>query len=579
MPNSARTSSEILVGAAIGLGMTARAAVQGGADFLLALNAGRLRVMGAASNAAMLPICDSNRFTDAFARREILGRIGVPVFFGACCFDPTLDLDAFLADLKEAGYAGVVNFPGAIHLDGAFGAAVEAAGLGFSREVEMLAKAQAHGLQPLGYVKTAPQALAMAEAGVDRICLNFGWNAGGTLGIGGAPRLEAAADQAARIFRRIRQAASDTLCFVEGGAIISPADALRVCDASKADGYIGGSTLDRLPLEMSVMQTTSAFKTAPLLRADLAGEAHDQRRLSAIAGLAGQSDAIAEVGARIGRLSRADLAILITGEPGSGKTTAARAVHVAGRRAGPFRLFDAEDPSLSTQLFGAVEPGALDEAEATVVVERIERLPAPLAGRLAGFIERSVQDRFLQDRLLQDRLLQDRGGQRGEAGRARLVLTMTAGAASPEAHRLAARLAASRIDMPPLRDRLEDVPLIARALLARQRLPEGQRPPQIDPRAMRRLVAHDWPGNVRELAGLIARAAANARDGVIGERQVAELIAEAGAPGGGRGAMSERDWILDALSRHRFRRGETAAWLGLSRKTLYNKMRAYGIGA
>jgi predicted TIM-barrel enzyme/transcriptional regulator with AAA-type ATPase domain len=565
MPGTPRASSEILVGAAIGLGMTARAAAQGGADFLVALNAGRLRVMGAASNAAMLPICESNSFTDSFTRREILGRLSVPVYFGACVFDPALDIDRFLMELKAAGYAGVVNFPSAIHLDGAFGAAVEAAGLGFSREAALLGRAHAHGLQPLGYVKTPAQALALVEAGVDRICLNFGWNAGGTLGIGGAPGLEAAADQAARLFRRIRRAAPGTLCFVEGGPIISPADALKVCDASGADGYIGGSTLDRLPLEMSVMQTTSAFKTAPLLRAGLADEAHARARLSSIAGLAGQSEAMALVADRIARLIGTDLAILIAGEPGAGKTTAARAVHVAGRRAGPFRLFDAEDPSLPTQLFGAVDRGALDEADATVVIERIERLPGPLAARIGAWIERGVHDRFLA---------------RSEAPpRVRLVLTLTLGQPSPpEARRLESQLSASRIDLPPLRDRLEDVPLLVRAFLARRRGAVGVGPAQIAPGAMRRLIAHDWPGNVRELASLADKAVEAARGGVISERSVADLLAAESPLMAARGAVSEREWILDALSRHRFRRGETAAWLGLSRKTLYNKMRAYGIG-
>ena len=65
--------SEILIGAAIGLGMTARAATDGGADFLLVLNAGRLRVMGAPSIAAKLPIRASNSFTDRFAREQNSG--------------------------------------------------------------------------------------------------------------------------------------------------------------------------------------------------------------------------------------------------------------------------------------------------------------------------------------------------------------------------------------------------------------------------------------------------------------------------------------------------------------------------
>ena len=76
--------------------MTARAAAEGGADFLLVLSAGRLRVMGAPSLASMLPIRDSNGFTDAFARQEILDRVAVPVFFGAAACDPRLSIEALL---------------------------------------------------------------------------------------------------------------------------------------------------------------------------------------------------------------------------------------------------------------------------------------------------------------------------------------------------------------------------------------------------------------------------------------------------------------------------------------------------
>ncbi|MBY0336793.1 MAG: phosphoenolpyruvate hydrolase family protein, partial [Acetobacteraceae bacterium] len=257
---------EILVGAAIGLGMTARAAADGGADFLLVLNAGRLRVMGAPSLAAMLPITDSNRFTDAFARREILDRVRIPVFFGAAACDPRLDLPSFVAELKATGYHGVANFPTAIHFDGALRRAMEEAGLGFGREVALLAEARAQGLATLGYAKTRAEAEAMVQAGVERLCLNFGWNAGGSQGVPGGVPIEDAAERARRVFAMVRRRAPGTRCLVEGGPIIDPGHMLQVCDASRADGYVGGSTLDRLPLELSVMQSTSAFKTAPLLR-------------------------------------------------------------------------------------------------------------------------------------------------------------------------------------------------------------------------------------------------------------------------------------------------------------------------
>src|SRR3712207_5772911 len=66
----------------------------------------------------MLPIRDSNSFTDAFARREILDRVAPPVFFGAAACDPRLTVEALLTRIRDAGYQGVANFPTAIHRTG-----------------------------------------------------------------------------------------------------------------------------------------------------------------------------------------------------------------------------------------------------------------------------------------------------------------------------------------------------------------------------------------------------------------------------------------------------------------------------
>jgi len=121
-------SRTMLVGAAIGVGMTAEAAERGGADFLLALSAGRYRVMGAASLAALLPLGAANSFTDGFARREILDRVSIPVFFGASCFDPSEDLDELVDRVRAAGYSGIANFPTATHFDGSFRDALDGAG-------------------------------------------------------------------------------------------------------------------------------------------------------------------------------------------------------------------------------------------------------------------------------------------------------------------------------------------------------------------------------------------------------------------------------------------------------------------
>lgn len=534
---------EILVGAAIGLGMTARAAADGGADFLLALNAGRLRVMGAPSLAAMLPIRDSNRFTDAFARREILDRVAIPVFFGAAACDPRLDLAALLRDIQAAGYHGVTNFPTAIHHDGAFRAALEAANLGFGREVELLRAAHALGLATLGYAKTRAEVEALADAGVDRICLNFGWNAGGSQGVHGGVRLDDAAERARRIFAALRRRHPGIRCFVEGGPIVDPAHMLEVCDASRADGYIGGSTLDRLPLEMAVMQTTSAFKTAALLR-------DDPEREAAIPGLVGRSQAARQLAARIARLVATDLPILIEGEPGSGRTTTARAIHRASRRSGALTFLDARE-DIAGRLFGEGRPGLLSLPQNSIVIEQADALPPSLLARLTEWIERGSFDRFA------------RPGERPP--RARLLLTRP-----PGGEALARALSAQRLILPPLRERMEDLPLIARAML------RALGRASLEPGALRLLMAQPWPGNLRALHEALLRATTEARDGRISAGLLEGILGPAN-PAPAPELQDERAWILDALRRHRFRRGETAAFLGIGRKTLYNRMRRLGL--
>jgi predicted TIM-barrel enzyme/transcriptional regulator with AAA-type ATPase domain len=541
---------EILVGAAIGLGMTARAAADGGADFLLVLSAGRLRVMGAPSLAAMLPIRDSNSFTDAFARQEILDRVAVPVFFGAAACDPRLSMEALLTRIRDAGYRGIANFPTAIHHDGAFRAALEQAGLGFAREVEMLRAARGFGLATLGYAKTRAEVDALVAARVERLCLNFGWNSGGSQGVPSGVPLDQAAERARRVFAHVRRRSPGTLCFVEGGPIIDPGHLLQVCDASRADGYVGGSTLDRLPLEMSVMQTTSAFKTAGLLRA--AAAEPEARR---IPGLVGRSQPARQLAARVARLVATDLPILVEGERGAGRTTVARAIHQASGRAGGLSFLDARE-DIASRLFGEGGPAALLALrQSTVVIENADALAPVLRARLADWIERGSFERFAKP------------GERGP--RARLVLTHP-----PGGEALARALSAQRLVVPPLRERAEDLPLLARTMLRGMQRAAAE----LEPAALRLLMARSWPGNLRELQEVLQRAATEARDGRIA---VAALEAQLGPASSGipPSPADERAWILDALRRNRFRRGETAAFLGIARKTLYNRMRRLGLEA
>lgn len=565
---------EPLVGAAIGVGMTAEAAERGGADFLLALNAGRYRVMGATSIAAMLPLNNANRFTDHFARREILDRVGVPVFFGASAFDPKLDLRAFVAELAAAGYHGIANFPTSIHYDGRFRRALEEAGLGYSREVELLGEAQRQGLATFGYAKSRKEIQHLLEIGVDILCLNFGWNAGGTRAVAQAFTLEEAADRARRIFSEVRQASPQTICVFEGGPIVSPDDMYRVCRDARADGYVGGSTLDRMPLEISVMQKTSAFKAFSVLQQADAAQSRETMRAARLTGIAGQSKAVARLLEQVVKLSGTNLPILIVGERGLGRTTLARSLHALANRKGGLAVLNGAEREVppAELLFGAEADfgrvrrnGALDAREATVVVENAGALDEAAQQHILSWLERGETERV--------------GGSRSHTPQGRLVLI-----ASPEdlaegrlAEALAARLQPGRIDVLPLRDRPEDIPAHARAYL--EAIGEARQlgPLEISADGYRVLFAHGWQENTRELRRVVEQAAVLNEGRVIGSQVLRAVIEAADGAQGTTTPLAEKDWILDALRRHRFRRGETATFLGISRKTLYNKMRRAGL--
>ncbi len=554
----------LLVGAAIGTGLAAKAAVRGGCDMLLALNAGKFRSMGAPSHASLLPLRDSNALVMEFGPVEILPARGdVPAFFGACCFDPRQSLEELVDRIAEAGFQGITNFPTSIFLEGDFRQRVEAAGVGFDREVEMLRLARGRGLLTLGYAATKAQANKMAEAQVDIVNLNLGWNKGGHQGSSTSLDLAEAGDFARSVFRSVRRIRPATLCMVEGGPIVSALDMHAVSEAARADGYIGGSTIDRVPLEAAIEDAASAFKMIGSLQERMLELERQTLRRKRDYGLVGWSDAMVRVRREIARLAKTRQTILLVGAPGTGKEMVARSL-ASEARCREF-ITVASDEWAEESLFGAAAGNSRRHAagrlglleggpETAIFIENAATLTRSLQAPLLAAVE---SGRFLR-----------LGDGRTQPVTARIILAAN-DVASMEP-RLLDLLSTARIDLPPLVQRLEDLPLLIAHFLKMA----GHAPGKVDPSIYRLLMAHHWPRNVGELRSVIERAVVTAAGAMISADHLPPFDAPTGVPPGG----SERDWILDALRRHRFRRTETAAFLGISRKTLYNKMQAFEIG-
>jgi two-component system response regulator AtoC len=579
-------TGRFLIGAAIGVGMVARSAELGGADFLIALAVGRLRIQGAPSVASMLPTHDANACVAQFGRTEILGKVALPVMFGVSVFDPRTDLHALLDRIRDWGFAGVTNFPTSIHLDDRFAAALSRQGLGFGREIDLMRAARARGLGTVAYARSEEQAAGMAEAGADMLCLNFGWNAGGQAGLPSHLALDDAGSQAARLFGTLRRKRPDLLCVVEGGPIESPETAADVCRASAADGYIGGSTLDRMPLEAAIVEATSAYRSVAALsrRVEALQDAMlgDGRRF----GLIGRSPGIRHVVRLIERFAPTTMTVLLLGANGTGKELVARALHASSGRAGRplVTLNCAALPRdlVESEMFGH-EKGAFTGATRA----RLGRFEEAEGGSLfldeIGELDISSQAKLL--RVLENGAFERVGSNQTRRADARIICATNRDLREMVAtgrfrEDLYYRLNKLEITLPPLSERLEDVPALVEHILQTSVVALNPRVRAVDGAALRALIAHSWPGNIRELRNALERAAVLCDSDRISVAHLphfepAVSTAPAAVADPPRAEGGERDWLLDALRLHRFRRDETAEALGIARKTLYNKMRRY----
>lgn len=251
-----------ITGVAAGGGMTAKYAAMGGCDLILALSAGKFRQMGKSSLASFLCYGNSNEVVMDFATKEMLPSIqDVPIIFGLNGTDPTIHLYEYLQEIKRLGFAGINNFPSVGMIDGKFREELEERGGGYDREIEAMKLAHFLGLFTIAFVFDEEQAKKMAQAGVDVICAHFGLTSGGMLGAKKVLSLEYAAKVAQDIFDACDAVRDDVIKMVYGGPIRTPLDARYIYEKTSCEGYIGGSSFERIPIERAILNTARAFKS------------------------------------------------------------------------------------------------------------------------------------------------------------------------------------------------------------------------------------------------------------------------------------------------------------------------------
>jgi two-component system response regulator HydG len=310
--------------------------------------------------------------------------------------------------------------------------------------------------------------------------------------------------------------------------------------------------------------------------------------------MVGQSAAIAAVHRTVLRIAETDASALITGESGTGKELVARAIHRRSRRAaGPFVAVDCAampEHLLESELFGHTR-GAFTDAQAARTGLFVKASGGTLLLDEIGELPLGLQPKLL--RALQERRVRPVGGDAEVPFDARIVAATNADLETAVEERrfreeLYYRINVVHVALPPLRARAGDVLLLAQHFVGQVAGRFGKKVGGITPAAAEKLVGYAWPGNVRELAHCIERAVAMTS---FAELTVEDLPAKirayrsspvtvvADEPGElVPVAEIERRYILKVLEAHGGSRTLAARTLGLDRKTLYRKLKSYGVG-
>jgi len=560
-----------VVGVTAGSGAVAAISSHSGADFLLAINAARLRNMGAPSIACMLPVRDAVRLVDAYADTELLPQVDVPVLIGINCWRDGFDAVEQARGILERGFAGVVNFPPSSLYPDTVQRRLEIAGVGFSAELAMLRAAQDEGCMALAYCRTVSQGRQAALARVDNILLNFGWNSGGRI----SPRPENTLDEVSMISasfsRQVRRIRPEACLLLEGGPVESKDDLETVLRHADIDGYIGGSTFERLPVERSITDRIASFKLADNGRVTSRPSDRQLIAFGQRAGFVGSDRALLDALLQLREARQAKPTLVCVHVPPG--DSCEPPIGALTRRIGTGRAPRLVDLSVPAQippdtaaekLFGGPKTQGICTDTLTDVI--ILRNPEALDRRLQSRLAAHISTQALED----------------TARRPRFIL-ISHQAPGPGRTCFQADLAAlfegALIRVPGLHERPHDIEGLLNTAI-RSQLPSGVGPgPMFSPAALLRLRNHEWAGNTGELVAMCARLAKRRSRKPVSLDEVDSMLARETQTETAPRSLeaNRREVVVDALKRNGFRKGRTAQALGISRKTLYNWMKREGL--
>ena len=258
---------EPIVGCGAGTGISAKFEEAGGADLMIIYNSGRYRMAGRSSLSGLFAYGDANGVVVEMAGEVLPVVKNTPVLAGVNGTDPFRQMPVFLNQLIELGFSGVQNFPTVGLFDGVMRENMEATGLGYDLEVEMIRIASKMDLFTSPYVFNEDEAQAMTKAGADLLVPHVGLTTAGTIGAAAALTLGDAINKVMRMAEAAWKIKSDLMVICHGGPFDEPENVGKALKKMPGIvGFYGASSAERLPTERAIQKQVQGFKSLKLTK-------------------------------------------------------------------------------------------------------------------------------------------------------------------------------------------------------------------------------------------------------------------------------------------------------------------------
>lgn len=255
---------EPLILGGAGIGLVAKVIDRAGIDVIMAYNTGPFRMDGHGSLSGYLAYGDANQITMDLASKILPVVERAPVVAGIGAADPYRDPIRLIDKMLELGFSGITNVPTTGLYDGNFRRQIDSTNLGYPREIELVRQCRSKDVFTVAYAFNQEEVRAMAAAGADIIGAHVGLTSGGMIGSQYVYDLDKACEETQGMVECAKAENPDVLVVAHGGPFEDP-ESVRMCfEKTSVDGYLGASSIERLPVERALTEMMDEFRSLRL---------------------------------------------------------------------------------------------------------------------------------------------------------------------------------------------------------------------------------------------------------------------------------------------------------------------------